>query len=192
RVVLGFLARAALHVLLAVAPGALQPGVGLLRVDRNHPLHSPARVLGVVQIGRRRALRLAQLRVALEVVRQRREADREVVAVAQAHAQRAVGGEGQIAELIAAAARSLGRFLAPQRRERVLGGIAPTRLLRILLAAAVARQLADDVVLEGAVARAQDLAALAVEIGELPLDVVDVALHLLAARYVAQRLGEQE
>src|SRR5262245_9499892 len=38
RVVLGFLARAALHELLAVAPGGLEAGVGLLRVDRNHLL----------------------------------------------------------------------------------------------------------------------------------------------------------
>src|SRR5581483_4666193 len=188
--VFGSLARAALHVLLAIAPRRLEARIGLLGVDRHHLLDRPAGILVIVELGRCRALRVAGIGIALEMIGQRREADREVVAVAQAHAERPVGRERQVAELVGVAARAVA-LLAPVE-ERVARRVAPARLGHVLLAAAVARELADDGVLEGAVERADDLAALGIEVGQ-PLPAgIHLAGELDAARRAPERLGEQE
>ena len=190
--ILGGLARAALHVFLAVAPGRLQARIGLLVGGRHHLVDGPAGVLVIEELGRRGALRLALLGVALEVVGQRGEADREIVAVAQPHAQCAIGGEGQVAELIGRALRRIALLAAEEHRERVARGVPAARLLHVLLAAAVARQLPDDVVLIGAVARAHDLATLRIEVSELLARSLHLRIEVDAARCAPERLGEQE
>ena len=146
----------------------------------------------VEQLGRGGALRLAHVRIALEVVGERREAHREVVAVAQPHAQRPVGRKRQVAELIGAAAWTFA-FLAPQGGERIAGRIAPAGLLVVLRSAVVARQLANDVVLVGApLARAHDLAALGFEVGQPLPGVVRLVGELHAALGAAQGARKQE
>src|SRR5262245_48277709 len=193
RVELHLLARAALHELLAVAERRLQRRVGLLGAERQRLLDRPAGILMVVELGRGRALRLARLGVALEVVGQRREADREVIAVAQAHADGAVGGERQIAELVGGTARRFALLpAAEQHGERVACRIALARLLFVLAAAAVAGELAHDVVLHRAVAGAHDLLALAVEVGQPPARVLDFVVVLDAAGIAAQGSGKEE
>src|SRR5262249_58674150 len=71
-------------------------------------------------------------------------------------------------------------------------GVAARGVMVVLRAAAVACQLADDVVLVGAVARAQDLTALAVEFGQVPTHTLHIRVELDAARGPAQGLGEQK
>src|SRR5262245_31545416 len=77
--VFGLLARAARHELPAVAECRPQAGVGLLRGKRQRLLHRAAGILMIEELGRRRALLLADIGIALEVIGQRREADREVI-----------------------------------------------------------------------------------------------------------------
>src|SRR5215510_3538212 len=86
RLVLGGLARAARDVLLPVAPCRLETGIGLLIGGRDHLLDGAAGILMVIELGRRGALRLAEVGIALEVIGQCRKAHREVVPVAQPHA----------------------------------------------------------------------------------------------------------
>src|SRR5215831_3386658 len=97
RLVFRRLARAARHVLLPIAPCRFQAGIRLLTGGRNHLLDGSPGILMVIELGRRGALRLAEVGIALEVVGQRREAHRKVVPIAQPNAQRPVRGEGQIA-----------------------------------------------------------------------------------------------
>src|SRR5206468_2035495 len=84
-------------------------------------------------------------------------------------------------------------LLAPQARERIARRIAPPRLLGVLWPAAVAGELANDVVLEGgAVARAHDLPALGLEVGEALTRALHLVGELDAAGVAPQRAREQE
>src|SRR5690606_34168911 len=144
RLVLGNLARAPGHVLLAIAERGLELRIRLVAARGHGLLHARARVLMVEELGRRGALRLAHVLVALEVVRKRREAHRKIVAVAKPDAHRAVGGVGQRSvptRMLRDAAALL--ILPEPERAAVLAAC----LLLVGGAAIVARQLAHDLVL---------------------------------------------
>src|SRR5690606_40348162 len=177
------------HVLLAVAERRLELRVGRVAAGLYGLLHARARVLMVVERGRRRALRVADLLVALEVVRQRREADREVVAVAEPHAHGPVGGVRQRTEARAAAVAAA-LPVVPEARERVAA--LPPRLLLIVGSAVVACQLPDDLVLVGAPRRPLELGELHLEVVDPPPRGVRLIGEVDAAARLAQRLREQE
>src|SRR5262249_27854919 len=97
-------------------------------------------------------------------------------------AQRPVGGEGQIAELVGRPARPVVLLIPEEAGEGVVCGVAPACLLHVLGAAAVARQLADDVILVGALSAPHDLSPLRVEVGKALACALDIGVELNAPR----------
>ena len=143
----------------------------------------------IVQLDGGCALRLAGVGVLGEVGGQRREADREIIAVAQAHAH----GTERCVLRRAKPARARAAFaVLPDRAARHRAAAIAARILLIGSTAIVARQFAHDIVPIGATARAQDLLALGLQIAQTPLGRLDLSRQIVALLGRAQGLGEQK
>ena len=114
RNIFGFLARATLNVLFPIAKSAAKAGIGLLALGRNRLFHRAARVLVIVELDRCGAMRLANVGVARKMVWQCRETDREIITIAQSHANSSVGSKWQCAPIAGGAA--FWRFLILPKR----------------------------------------------------------------------------
>ena len=113
--------------------------------------------------------------IALEMRRQRREADREVVAVAKPHTQRPVGGEGKAAELVGRLPRGVALLVRRRRRAAESRAIAP-RASCAYWGPHPLRAAGIDVILQRSARRRQDLLALRRQLAEAVL----VVFHLLS------------
>ncbi len=142
------------------------------RYRRVHVLAGIA--IGIERCFRRRAQRLAGLLVIGKARRHRGEGDREIGAVAGAHAHRAIGA-GHRAEI---AARRSGHGVAEQAAEETARALALfARGRRVLRAAIVLRQRRQHrAALVLAVGAAEPAAAQALQAGG---DLVEIAAHLL-------------
>jgi len=186
RIVLSLFARTALDIFLPVTEGRLQRCVGPPRAVRDSLLHAAARVLMVEELCGRRTLRLTNLRVPLEVVRQRGEADRKIVSVAKSYADGAIGCVRQCPELATVEPATI--LILPDRPEWIeLAG-----LLLVGGTAIVSSQLADDIVPIGSASGGDNLLALGLQLLQPTTRLFHPPIEIDASPRSAQRLGEQE
>ena len=190
RIVLGLLAGAALHIFLLETQRDGEVHIGRA-VQRHGLLDLLARVPIHIELGRRRAIRLARLLILPEQAAVSRIVDRIEEAVAQPHADGAIPAVGIDAAIdrrlldvllfLLAAAEEIEQAAAAALLRRWLAAAAATgeRILQLGLPPPIA-------------AAAGERLALLLELGELAARVLDAVVHVEAFRAAHQAAAEDE